>query len=219
MEKSQVNNIGRGETFDFNRTQSPKFSIFRLTRAILANEQPLIFDCGFGDQMTKSEIRNTAKQIAYSFSINRLHRTPFVLNFCNLDKNSDLWHEIQNIMANFTKLPLKIHTTDVSEVFPKEQLVYLSPDAEDVLDEFNADHLYVIGGIVDRGLRQPLTFAKSKKLNIRAARLPLEKYIKFQSHKTLTLDQMTKILLELRNSRDWRKALKHIPGRKILGSR
>lgn len=184
---------------------------------MMINEQPLLFDCGFCDTMSKFEIRDTARQIKYAFSENRLHSRPFVMHLCNMDEKSLLWRELERQMPNFPKLPLKVHTGDVTEVFPKQELVYLSPDAEDVMHEFNANDNYIIGSIVDKGQQMPLTLAKAKKLNIRTVRLPLNKYIKFHSHKTLTLDQMVNILLELKKSRDWPKALKHVPRRKIFG--
>lgn len=184
---------------------------------MVVNEPPLVIDCGFCETMTKMEIKDTARQIKYAFSMNRLHGRPYVMHLCNFDPKSLLWRELETQMRNFTKLPLKVHTGDIIDVFPKERLVYLSPDAEDVLSEFNADDRYIIGGIVDKGQQMPLTLAKAKKLDIRSARLPLHKYIKFHSHKTLTLDQMIGIMLEWKRSNDWKKALSYVPTRKIFG--
>ncbi|XP_031635378.1 mitochondrial ribonuclease P protein 1 homolog [Contarinia nasturtii] len=131
--------------------------------------------------------------------------------------NSKLWYGLSNNMPKFDKLPWNISPNDITDVFPVEKLVYLSPDAPDALEQFNADDCYVLGAIVDKGNRQPLTLAKSKRLGIRAARLPLEKYIEFNSHKTLTLDQMTRIMLEWKRTQDWRKALQYVPARKVSG--
>ncbi len=36
--------------------------------------------------------------------------------------------------------------------FPKEKLVYLSPDAGEVLQDIEDDKIYVIGGLVDRSV-------------------------------------------------------------------
>lgn len=177
----------------------------------------LIFDCGFNDAMTKYEIQDAARQLKFAFSANREHRQPFVMHFCNMQPRSYLWQSLQAQMTKFDKLPLKIHSGDITEVFPPEKLVYLSPDAEEELHHFNVDDHYVVGTIVDKGAQMPLTLAKAKRLNIRCARLPLQKYIRFFSHKTLTLDQMVNILLELKKSQDWAKALKHVPARKIFG--
>ena len=46
------------------------------------------------------------------------------------------------------------HDQPVEKVFPPEAIVYLSPDAEHVLDDLNANDVYVVGGIVDRSVRK-----------------------------------------------------------------
>ncbi|XP_055312131.1 mitochondrial ribonuclease P protein 1 homolog [Sitodiplosis mosellana] len=189
----------------------------KLHRALLLNEPPLVFDCGFQDVMSKYEIRDAARQLKYAFSENRLDRRPFVMHLCNMNKDSKLWHELAKEMLNIEKLPIKVHSEDITEVFPSKNLVYLSPDAEDVIQEFNEDNTYVVGGLVDKATRTPVTLAKAKRLNIRSMRLPLDKHIKFHSHKTLTLDQMILIMLELKRSQDWKKALQRVPKRKIFG--
>lgn len=49
------------------------------------------------------------------------------------------------------------------------------------------------------------------------AKFPIEKYLDWgsSSFKTLTLDQSLKIMLDLRHTGDWKKALKHVPIRKL----
>lgn len=184
---------------------------------MILDAPPLIFDCGFCDAMTKWEIQDAARQLKYAFSINRDHRKPFVMHLCNVKRDSYLWQALKAQMKNIEKVPIRIHGGDITDVFEPEKLVYLSPDAEVELHEFNADDHYVVGTIVDKGAQMPLTLAKAKRLNIRCARLPLQRYIRFFSHKTLTLDQMTNIMLELKKSQDWTKALRHVPRRKIFG--
>lgn len=191
--------------------------ICRLHRALILNEPPLVFDCAFNDIMTKYEIRYTARQLKYAFSENRLDNRPFVMHLCNMNKDSQLWHYLKKEIRNIEQLPIKIHAEDITEIFPTENLVYLTPDAEDVIQEFDENNTYVVGGLVDKATRTPVTLAKAKRINVRTMRLPLDKYIKFHSHKTLTLDQMILIMLELKRSHDWNKALLHVPKRKIFG--
>lgn len=188
-----------------------------MIRSMILDAPPLIFDCGFSDVMTKWEMQDAARQLKFAFSINRDHRKPFVMHFCNMKRDSYLWHALKLQMKNIEKVPIRMHGGDITDVFEPEKLVYLSPDAEVELQEFNPDDHYVVGTIVDKGAQMPLTLAKAKRLNIRCARLPLQKYIRFFSHKTLTLDQMTHIMLELKKSQDWTKALRHVPRRKIFG--
>lgn len=49
------------------------------------------------------------------------------------------------------------------------------------------------------------------------AKLPLEKHLPWGtgSHKNLTLDQMMRILLDLKHTRNWEKALQNVPCRKL----
>lgn len=53
------------------------------------------------------------------------------------------------------------------------------------------------------------------------AKLPLEKYLAWgsSSDKSLTLNQMMNILLDIRHTKDWKKALEHIPNRKLREAR
>lgn len=66
------------------------------------------------------------------------------------------------------------HYTDL---YPKEKLVYLSPDAKHELNHWNHEDIYIIGGLVDLAQEKPITLAKAKREGIRAARLPLDKYV------------------------------------------
>lgn len=52
------------------------------------------------------------------------------------------------------------------------------------------------------------------------AKLPLDRYLQWGdgSGKSLTLNQMISILLDIKNTGDWEYALRHVPRRKVLGS-
>lgn len=46
--------------------------------------------------------------------------------------------------------PLNLHEKSYLDVFPKEQLVYLTPHCRDVMKEFDHNAVYIIGAIVDK---------------------------------------------------------------------
>lgn len=50
------------------------------------------------------------------------------------------------------------------------------------------------------------------------ARLPLERYLQWGSGsgKSLALNQMVNILLDLKSTGDWEKSLRHVPRRKVV---
>lgn len=191
---------------------------FSLIRSALANAPPLIFDFEFADMMNKREIVSLVKQICLSFNALREDKSPYVMHLCNLEKGSFVWNKLENVMTGFEKLPIQVSSKDVTELFPSgtNNLIYLTPDAEEVLQEVEPNFGYIIGAIVDRGDKKPYTLAKAKKLNIQTARLPIDGFIKFRTSKALALNHMTKVLLEAKRSNDWKKAFTHIPNRKIL---
>jgi len=101
-------------------------------------------------------------------------------------------------------------------MFPREKLVYLTPDAQTRLTKWDHDATYIVGAIVDKGPYKPLTKAKAKREGIQMARLPLDDYVDWESgSKALPLNIIIKILLEMKATGDWVKALKHLPHRKL----
>lgn len=46
--------------------------------------------------------------------------------------------------------PLNVHTNSYLDLFPKEQLVYLTPHCREELRTYDHDAIYIIGGIVDK---------------------------------------------------------------------
>ncbi|TMW39506.1 hypothetical protein DOY81_015414, partial [Sarcophaga bullata] len=65
---------------------------------------------------------------------------------------------------------------------------------------------------------EPLSLAKAKRLGLRMARLPLDRYLQWGagSGKSLTLNQMINILLDLKTTGDWMRSLRHVPRRKVI---
>lgn len=181
------------------------------------DDPKIIFDCSYASSMNYRENSDISKQLAHCFGINRLHREPFELHFCGIDKQSVLWSKLHRQIPTLTKkpLPVKIHEADICDVFPKEKLVLLTPDSSTVLQEYNPDDHYVVSGIVDRGSKVPLTLAKAKELNIRTARLPVDLHRTSRVNNVLTLDQVLNVMLEVKRSRDWKKAFQYVPRRKF----
>lgn len=178
----------------------------------------MIFDCSYSQEMTNRENNEAAKQLVRCFGLNRSHREPFDLHFCGIHRESLLWSLIRRNIPTLEHkpLPLQLHDTPIHEAFPKENLVLLTPDSPNILREYNPDDYYVISGIVDRGDKIPLSLAKAKKFNIRSARIPMEQYRKCRINKTLTLDQIMSVMLEIKYSGDWNKAFRYVADRKFF---
>lgn len=63
----------------------------------------------------------------------------------------------------------------------KENLVYLTADAETVLDDLDMSKIYIIGGLVDRNRWKGITLKKAAEQGIQSAKLPIGNYLKMSS--------------------------------------
>ena len=59
-------------------------------------------------------------------------------------------------------------------VFSGDKIVYLSSEAEDVLDTLQPNTAYVIGGLVDHNHHKGLCHQEATKLGLKTARLPID---------------------------------------------
>lgn len=103
-------------------------------------------------------------------------------------------------------------------MFDRASVVYLSPDAEEPLQEVLATEVYVVGGIVDRNLNRGLTLAAADGGRARAVRLPFAEYLPEVSRKdrVLTVCACVGVLMGVHAGQDWREALKKsVPQRGI----
>lgn len=60
--------------------------------------------------------------------------------------------------------------------------------------------------------------AKAKEEGIRMTKLPLDRYLSWGAGagKSLTLNQMILILLDIKKTGDWKYSLRHVPQRKLI---
>ncbi len=98
------------------------------------------------------------------------------------------------------------------------EVVYLSPDADEPLDEVLPASVYVVGGIVDRNLSKGLTLGAAEARGARAARLPFEEHLPGvpRGDRVLTVCACVGVLMGVRAGQGWREALeKSVPRRSV----
>jgi len=88
------------------------------------------------------------------------------------------------------------HEEHYLEVWPREELVYLSAESETVLTTLEPGKTYVVGGLVDHNRCKGLTYGLAKAAGIATARLPITKYVPLQSCTMLAVNHVFQILLE-----------------------
>lgn len=181
--------------------------------------QKIVIDCDYDNYMTPPETSNCAKQLMITFSENRLHKDPFDIHLCNAHKVNPTIKQLMKFIPNVYEdyFPLNIHSQSYLDIFPKQDIVYLTPHCRTELDKFDKEAVYVVGALVDKTNCEPLSLAKAKKEGLRMAKLPLDRYLQWSggSGKSLTINQMIQILLEVRTSESWEKAFQFVPRRKL----
>ncbi|XP_010118465.1 PREDICTED: mitochondrial ribonuclease P protein 1 [Chlamydotis macqueenii] len=181
--------------------------------------QPLVFDMSYEKDMSVREVANTVRQLVLSEGCNRRSLDPFHIHFCNFKEDS-LYHKefIKHYREAWGKLLITVTDQCYTDVFPKDKLIYLTADSPKVMKTFDHDKIYIVGSMVDRSIKTGVSLARAKRLGLETAALPLEKYLLWNTGaKNLTLDQMMHILLTLKDTGDWKKALEFVPKRKFCG--
>ncbi|EHB17108.1 RNA (guanine-9-)-methyltransferase domain-containing protein 2 [Heterocephalus glaber] len=93
-----------------------------------------------------------------------------------------------------------------SELIKKEDLVYLTSDSPNVLQELDESKAYVIGGLVDHNHHKGFTCKQASDYGIDHAQLPLGNFVKMNSRKVLAVNHVFEIILEYLQTRDWQEA-------------
>lgn len=181
--------------------------------------QPLVFDMSYEKEMSLREVANTVRQLVLSESCNRRSVDPFHIHFCNFKDDSHYHREfIKYYREAWGRLLITVTDQCYTEIFPKDKLIYLTADSPKVMKTFDHDKIYIVGSMVDKSIKTGVSLAQAKRLGLETAALPLEKYLLWNTGaKNLTLDQMMHILLTLKDTGDWKKALEFVPKRKYCG--
>ncbi|XP_077525749.1 tRNA methyltransferase 10 homolog B-like isoform X2 [Haemaphysalis longicornis] len=106
------------------------------------------------------------------------------------------------------------------KLFPKESLLYLSPDAPDALPTtpLSADTVYIIGGLVDETVHKNISLSSARAEGIQCKQLPIDELMERSGGtgcKILTVNQVFDILLGVHETQgDWADSMaKVIPKR------
>ncbi|XP_041820994.1 RNA (guanine-9-)-methyltransferase domain-containing protein 2 isoform X2 [Chelmon rostratus] len=173
----------------------------RSRREVTPSSLRLVVDCSFDNLMLIKDARKLHKQIQRCYAENRraLHPVQFYL--------TSLGGQLKQSMDEKDKgWDISIKTEHYSEVVAKEELVYLTSDSPNVLEELDQKKAYVIGGLVDHNHHKGITFERAKELGIDHAQLPLSSFVKMNSRKVLAVNHVFEIILAYLEKGTWQEA-------------
>lgn len=198
--------IEAAEREERNRIYHEKVAQTNRIEEALQNGLRVVLDLSYGGRMSAKEQTSLARQLSRCWGANRRAVKPVSLHLAGLGMCPSACLPPAEDVARW-----KVHrvTEDVSDAFPMERLVFLSPDADEPLTELHTDTTYVIGGLVDSSVQKHTSLAKAHDLGARTLRLPLAEHAPTANPRLpLTLTAVLEILLGVHAGLDWPSALR-----------
>jgi Trm5-related predicted tRNA methylase len=138
-------------------------------------EDFLVIDGGFEYAHTRhSYFSSLVQRVFRCFKhIERFHSPAYII-ISDLSHNFQTYqHPLPHEHSTFFHSTRKLYI----DLFDKDRLVYLTPDSPNEMTHFDHDAIYIVGGIYDDDNKEPLTYQKAVRQNIRHQKLPLDKYL------------------------------------------
>ena len=103
------------------------------------------------------------------------------------------------------------------QTWPRDELVWLTPDADAPLLELNTNDVYVVGGLIDRTVIKNHTLNLARDAGVRVARLPLKEFAPISNvHPILDVVTVVQMVAEVHSGAPWAEAIEqHMPVRHI----
>lgn len=139
-------------------------------------------------------------------------------DFVDVSQQAKAWMSAPDggvLEGAFSKYADDDDAANLEELKSKGEVVYLSAEAEDTLEELKPYSTYIIGGLVDKNREKGLCHRRATERGIKTARLPIGDYLNMSSRKVLTTNHVNEIMLKWLEHRDWGSAfISVIPQRK-----
>lgn len=126
----------------------------QLKRAKMENSPCKIgvaIDLSFDHLMIDKDMGKVIKQILRVYTENRRAKAPMQLHLTSFDGRAKAEMAKHHGYENWD---MYFHPESYLEAFPKEKLVYLTSESDNVITELREDKIYIIGGLVDHNFHK-----------------------------------------------------------------
>lgn len=183
-----------------------------VTMAASRCKQRIAIDMSFDDLMIEKHLSQCVKQVSRCYSANRRATDPLQLYVTSFEGKCESVMAKQNGYKNWDVYFKHEYYLDI---FPKEEVIYLTSESENVIASLDDTKVYVIGGLVDHNVHKGLCYKLAVEKGITHAKLPIDDYIEMKTRKVLTVDHVFQILMGVANGKSWKESfLSFIPARK-----
>ncbi len=152
----------------------------KLIASIRTNAPSIVFDFRYATFHAKRYLLPSLyRQYVEIVHANRLAAEPFQIHFCNYNKDGP-FHKAYSTQISYDENLIFETEKSYLDLFPKDKLVYLSKDASKPLKTFDPNRVYIVGSIIDSGLREDrlASYSQAKRDGIECVRLPLDENVK-----------------------------------------
>ncbi|XP_035775187.1 tRNA methyltransferase 10 homolog A-like [Anopheles albimanus] len=188
-----------------------------LKRRIIDYDQATIaiaVDLSFDGMMIDKDVAKCVKQLLRMYTLNRRAPRPVPLHFTGIVADGAVQRHLSRY-DGYKHWDVKVSSSHLLDIFPRERLVYLTSESENVLERLEPNDVYVIGGLVDHNQHKGHCLRVAQELGVRHARLPLTEHLVIKTRTILTINQVFEIMLHIHAGRDWQSTLLEVlPQRK-----
>jgi tRNA (guanine9-N1)-methyltransferase len=174
----------------------------------------ILMDMQWGALMNEHLQKKVISQVSMAYSFDKMADRSIPLLFTSVDQH---WHELLHRVNAFqwNKSVVQFNNKCLLDVVPVPELVYLTPDTDNICTSLDPSKTYVVGCLLDHNSRKGITREFAESHNIRMERLPIQEHITMDGRQVLTINHVAEILIRVANGNDWGKALlETIPARK-----
>lgn len=172
----------------------------------------VVIDLSFDELMINKDMGKVIKQILRVYTENRRATAPMQLHLTSFVGRCKEEMSKHNGYENWD---MHFHATSYLDVFPKEKLVYLSSESDNVINELEQDKIYIIGGLVDHNSHKGVCHQKAISEGIAHGQLPISEYFHFVSRKVFTINQVFEILLRVSEGKAFKEAFEMVLPKRI----
>ncbi|GIX65360.1 tRNA m(1)G methyltransferase, putative [Babesia caballi] len=168
------------------------------------NGMPICVNCSFHAAMSEKESKSLARQLADMYSKIKKRQAKVKLMLTGFDTSSMLYTHLQ--LQNVDAWKVSGAGDNYWHLFDKNDIVVLSPDAGEYLEEVEQGKVYILGGLVDVNVKKNTTLDQAAQHGITARALPIKKYFPHCKNRVLNLTAVFEILVMRANNSTWEEA-------------
>lgn len=166
-------------------------------------------DMSFTDLMIDKDLHKCIKQLSRCYSANRRFENPVQLYITSFTGKSK---EVMEKHDGWQNWDVYYHEKSYLELeeYPRDKIVYLTAESDNVLTQPENDKLYVIGGLVDHNSKKGLCHQLAEKEGVQHARLPLGEYVEMNRRKVLSILHVFEIVGGVAQNKPWSEVIMEV---------